>query len=375
LIRRIPLVKPERRSGLPSPTAVSWNLESFDYRKFSFVSFREGYGVDASGPSNVWAVGAVYLPTNGTQHDLVFQYDGTAWRTISKTGLPGNETLRAVDAVSTTDVWVAGYRSAGIAVYSTMVAHWNGTSWTQESTPNGNPGGFNNLYGVAAAGGTVWAVGNYVDPNSSSNRRKLILQRTGGTWHVAAAPTTATYETLAAVDATGQSDAWAVGSATSDIQSVPQVPLVLRWNGTSWASMTLPAPAGTSLAGVDARTPNDVWAVGSSSSSDGSSQPYVAHFNGVSWSHVTTPTLSGGGQLTDVAALSSSTVVAVGRSNGAPLVLRWDGASWTRDTTPTVTSNPYLTGATAAGSSAVWAVGYRFELNAYANRTLTLLGM
>ena len=78
-------------------------------------------------------------------------------------------------------------------------------------------------------------------------------------------------------------------------------------------------------------------------------------------------------ELTDVVALSPSMVVAVGRSNGAPLVLRWNGTSWTRETTP-ASSNPYLTGAAAAGSSTVWAVGYRFELNAYANRTLTLLG-
>ena len=27
-------------------------------------------------------------------------------------------------------------------------ASWNGTTWTRESTPNGNPGGFNNLSGL-----------------------------------------------------------------------------------------------------------------------------------------------------------------------------------------------------------------------------------
>jgi hypothetical protein len=183
----------------------------------------------------------------------------------------------------------------------------------------------------------------------------------------------ATYERLAAVDATGSADAWAVGSATSDSQSVPMAPLALRWNGTtSWVSMTVPAPAGTALAGVDARTPSDVWAVGSSSGTAGT-QPYVARFDGTSWHPVPTPTLSGGGELTDVVALSASTVVAVGRSNGAPLVLRWNGSSWTREATPS-SSNPFVTGAAAAGTSSVWAIGYRFELSAYANRTLTMLG-
>jgi hypothetical protein len=136
--------------------------------------------------------------------------------------------------------------------------------------------------------------------------------------------------------------------------------------------MTLPTTGGTALTGVDARTPSDVWAVGSSSNADGA-QPYVAHFDGISWRRVATPTITGGGELTDVVALSPSTVVAVGRSNGTPLVLRWDGTSWTRETTPG-SSNPFVTGAAAGGPNAVWAVGYRFELNAYSNRTLTMLG-
>lgn len=330
------------------------------------------HGVDASGAGNVWAVGAVRPPNSGTHHGLVFRYDGSAWNTVPRTGLPGVETLRGVAAVSATDVWVVGDRRAGIGVYDTVAAHWNGTAWTRESIPNGDPGGFNNLSGVAVAGGTVWAVGTYVDPASSINRRKLILRRDGGSWLVAAAPTVATYEQLAAVDATGPADAWAVGSATSDVRSAPLAPLVLRWNGTSWVSMALPATGSTALAGVDARTPGDVWAVGSSSSAN-EAQPYVAHFDGVSWSHLATPTIAGGGRLTDVVALSASNVIAVGRANGAPLVLRWDGTSWTRDTTPAF-SNPFLTGAAASGSTAVWAVGYRFELNAYSNRTLTMLG-
>ena len=330
------------------------------------------YGADASDASNVWAVGVVYPPRGGTSHGLMLRYDGMAWRSVPRTGLPGDETLRGVDAVSATDVWVAGDRRAGIGGYDTVAAHWNGTTWTREPTPNGNPGGFNNLYGVAAAGGTVWAVGSYVDPSSSINRRKLILQRTGSSWRVSAAPIVAAYERLAAVDATGAADAWAVGSASSDIQSAPLVPLALRWNGTSWVSMTLPAPGSTALTGVDARTPSDVWAVGSSSDAAGP-QPYVAHFDGSSWRRVATPTIAGGGELTDVVALSPSTVVAVGRSNGAPLVLRWNGTSWTRETTP-ASSNPFVTAAAAGGPNAVWAVGYRFELNAYSNRTLTMLG-
>jgi hypothetical protein len=331
------------------------------------------YGADSSGASNVWAVGVVYPPTGGNYHGLALRYDGSAWGAVSRAGLPGNETLQGVDAISATDVWAVGDHRAGIGRSDTLAAHWNGTTWTPEPTPDGNSAGMNHLYGVAAAGGTVWAVGTYVDANSSINRRKLILQRTGGSWHVSAAPTVATYESLVAVDATGPADAWAVGSATSDLQSAPPAPLVLHWNGAGWVSMTLPAPTGTALTGVDARTAGDAWAVGSFSDAAGTQQPYVAHFDGASWRRVATPALAGGGSLADVVALSATTAVAVGRSDGAPLVLRWTGASFTRETTPTA-ANPFLTGAAAAGPGAVWAIGYRFDLNAYANRTLALLG-
>src|SRR5829696_7990277 len=310
------------------------------------------------------AVGALLLIGSPAQ--------ALGWTTVpSPNEVPGDNYLYAADASGASNVWAAGNRPAGLG-YDTVAAHWNGTTWTREPTPNGNPGGFNHLYGVATAGGTVWAVGTYVDPSSSINRRKLILQRAGGSWRVSAAPTVAAYEHLAAADATGLADAWAVGSATSDIQSAPLAPLALRWNGSRWVSMTLPATGSTALAGVDARTSSDVWAVGSSRNADGA-QPYVARFDGTSWRRVATPTIGAGGELTDVVALSPSTVVAVGRSNGAPLVLRWNGTSWTRETTPG-SSNPFVTGAAAGGPNAVWAVGYRFELSAYSNRTLTMLG-
>src|SRR4051794_10492590 len=72
------------------------------------------YGADSSDPGNVWAVGVVYPPTGGSSHGLALRYDGTAWRSVARTGLPGDDTLRGVDAVSTGDVWAVGEHRAGI---------------------------------------------------------------------------------------------------------------------------------------------------------------------------------------------------------------------------------------------------------------------
>ena len=97
-------------------------------------------GADASDASNVWAVGAFVAPRGAGGHALAVRYDGAAWRSMPRTGLPGNESLNAVDAVSATDVWAVGTETAGLT-YNTLAAHWNGTAWTREATPNGNPGG------------------------------------------------------------------------------------------------------------------------------------------------------------------------------------------------------------------------------------------
>src|SRR3954467_2230179 len=66
------------------------------------------YGADSSDASNVWAVGGVRPPTAGSSHGLVLRYDGTAWRSVARTGLPGDDAFRGVDAVSAGDVWVVG---------------------------------------------------------------------------------------------------------------------------------------------------------------------------------------------------------------------------------------------------------------------------
>jgi hypothetical protein len=50
---------------------------------------------------------------------------------------------------------------------------------------------------------------------------------------------------------------------------------------------------------------------------------------------VATPVLTGGGELADVVALSSSAVIPVGRSNGTLLILRRNGTSLIRENTPT----------------------------------------
>jgi hypothetical protein len=330
-------------------------------------------GADASGPGQLWAVGRA-IPINGTEfHSRAFRHDGTAWRPATLAGFPGDDSLAAVDAVSATEAWAAGVSYQGPFGSSTLVARWNGSRWSPEPTPNGIPTSGNELFGIAAAGGTVWAVGTSTEPAPSYNRRALILQRTNGAWRISPLPRLRGYEFLKAVDATGPTDAWAVGWGSSSIDAGAAGPIALRWNGSTWQSVSPPAgTASTLLNAVEALTPTNVWAVGETSTNGYEWQPYIAQFTGTSWRRVPAPVIYGGGRLTDIVALSATNIIAVGTTGGGwtSLVLHWNGSTWTRQAAP----DGRVTAAAAVGPNAFWAVGARFDLAAYSERTFSMVG-
>jgi hypothetical protein len=332
------------------------------------------YSVDATDASHVWAVGREF-PINATSyHSLLLRYDGTAWRTAPQSGFPVNNQLYGVDAVAANDAWAVGSYHVDFARSRTLVAHWDGTTWTAVPTPNANPDSLNDLSAVAAvpnSPGSVWSVGISGESASSANRRALILQRAGGAWRLVAAPRVTASDYLTAVDATGANDAWAVGYGSDGLSAGPTTPIVLRWTGTAWRQLRLPTSAATELYGVEALAPNDVWVVGRTAPDGYTWGPFAAHFDGISWRLVAVPAVAydNNTRLNDVVALSPADIYAVGATGqGTTLVVHWNGASWT--TEPTVSSG-ILAGAAVLGPRTVWAVGYRFDLNAYALRKLT----
>jgi hypothetical protein len=354
-------------TGSPAPAQGVWTIvpspNEVPGRNFLL-------GADASDAGHVWAVGRSISPNGTGWHSRILRHDGTAWQSAPLSGFPGNDELVDVDAVSSGEAWAVGTSYPQYGRSSTLVARWNGSTWTPEPTPNGNPSSSNNLSGVTATGGTVWAVGYYIEPGSTYNRDGLILQRTGGIWRIVAAPRVLVTDFLEGVDATGPTDAWAVGWGSNDITSAPAAPIVLHWNGTSWQSVPLPSTESTQLYAVDALSPSDVWVAGKTYTSGSGEQPYVAHFNGTSWNRVATPTIDNNGRLADIVALSPSNIIAVGTTGGSwtSLVLHWNGTSWVREAAPDANL-----AAAAVGPNTFWAVGHRFDLNAYAERTFTMV--
>jgi hypothetical protein len=101
----------------------------------------------------------------------------------------------------------------------TLVVHWNGQSWTQQTTPN--PFSCDNeLFGIAASAHGVMAVGDHPQncPGSACKLATLTVRLVNGSWHLASSPSTASAfnQLLGASGVPGSNQFWAVGLATNN---------------------------------------------------------------------------------------------------------------------------------------------------------------
>ncbi|HET6750030.1 MAG TPA: hypothetical protein VFL71_12305 [Actinomycetes bacterium] len=364
-------------AAAPAAAQATWTQVPSPNRPGS----NELQGADGAVTSQVWAVGRVVdaSANPAAYRSLILRWDGSAWAPATHPRFARNHALRAVAAPAADDAWAVGTRQVASGGLVTLVERWDGARWSTVASPNPDPGGLNELNGVAgvpSAPGTVWAVGAYSKPNANFGTLKLILRRTGGGWQVLGSPTFTPEDHLEAVDATGPADAWAVGWGSTSPFGGTAVGIALRWDGSSWRSVPIPQPSPIMLFGVVTLAPNDVWAVGHTYLGGPHWVPSVLHWDGTAWSRATIPAFPSGGQLRDVVALSPTNVYAVGLDgegfNARSLVLHWDGGSWTRQATPSPPVGPKLYGAAAIGPSTVWGVGDRYDQRLAANQSFTI---
>ena len=164
------------------------------------------------------------------------------------------------------------------------------------------------------------------------------------------------------VTAASANDVWAVG-CTGRFGCAS--PLVVHWNGTSWAQVPFPRLRDHRdfLYGVAATSARDVWVVGFQDSKN-LITTLIAHWNGRSWTQLPSPSPLPRNQphvLTSVVAVSARDAWAVGYygNAGKTLIVHWNGTSWTRVPSPdpgAVSNVLFSVAATSARSA--WAAGY-----------------
>jgi len=227
-----------------------------------------------------------------------------------------------------------------------------GPAWASVPSRDPDPAG-NQLLGVAAISESVaWAVGASGPADAPTDT--LVERWNGQDWTVVPSPNggTVTNE-LNAVSGTAPNDVWAVGASSSGGWSQP---LILHWDGATWTLVTAPSlPAPGVLSGVAAVAPDDVWAVGSvGDPALGLERPLALHFDGTSWSVVPVPSVGGTSSLRAVSARRAGDVWAVGALGDGPLVLHLGGRGWRR---VAADAKGVLVAVEALARDDVWAAG------------------
>lgn len=288
------------------------------------------FAVSAISPSDAWAVGHVPGSQFDTGTAWILHWNGTGWTQLTSPMPKGavDVDLSGVTAISASDVWAVGSSYNSKDDFKPVALHWNGATWTIVPTPQLFLGSLNAVTAVSAS--DVWAVGSY----GAKAEKTLALHWNGTTWSQVATPATGSLADLDGVSADSGSDAWADGW-----YGQPAKDLLLHWNGTSWTRVTAPNPGhDNELYAVSALSPDDAWAVGSYDNS-AITQVYTLalHWNGTSWAKTSTPNPGTASGLVGVTGVSANDVLAAGsvspNSSGSPsttLLLRWNGTRWAR---------------------------------------------
>ncbi|MDT7799273.1 MAG: hypothetical protein QOI78_2706 [Actinomycetota bacterium] len=212
--------------------------------------------VDAVNSANVWTAGWSESGPGTPWNPVIRRRVTGGWTSVPVPTLGTNgATLSGIDMLNVNSGWAVGesWDTEHPNASQNVILHWNGTTWTKMSVPS-EPGGYNGLYSVTATGpNDVWAVGGY-SPSGFTNiagtrRDNVILHWDGASWQLKTPkPTTdlnprpasspgAVGNLLHHLVVVSATEAYAMGTqiTTSWIQ---RVPLVLKWDGTSWTPFT-----------------------------------------------------------------------------------------------------------------------------------------
>lgn len=324
--------------GAPTRTLV----RHWDGKEWSHVRSRSPgeynntlSGVAAVSADDVWAVGYQSDSDDYTPHALVQHWNGDRWSRVTAEAFEGWVMLFSVSASGPDDVWAVGAGGSN----GLLVTHWDGSAWAQVDAPRPPPtrDGWKVtsalLYDVTVlAPDDAWAVGLFDQQSESGGYDRLALAEhwDGNAWTATALPESDSVY-IFDVSAASPTDVWAVGYLTEhESQSI-----VEHWDGHSWTrTSTSDGLAGShTLHGVTALAPDDVWAVGDQRAWGVHQQTFIQHWDGATWTTVDSANRSRRpNSLGGVHALSADDVWAVGVGReGAKyrnLQEHWDGRAW-----------------------------------------------
>jgi hypothetical protein len=324
------------KAGVWQPMAQRWNgsswsLETTANPAGSTFTVLEGVSCRITCQAIGW-----YTNSEGKNKTLGETRETPSWtqRTIS---IPSSSSLSGLSCYGESSCMAVGLGA------SFATAYFGGTTWTELSPTKPSEITTSQLRDASclSEGGTCTAVGVYT--KGGVEKPYAVRRVESGTWTLydpLPLPAGAKSAALNDVSCTTTSACTAVGNY-KDESSIAQ-PYVLRWNGISWATQT-PASVEGSKEGnfnsVSCVSSTACVAVGHAFVSS-KYVPLIQRWNGSSWSVQTSSLPEGGteGKLFGVSCTGASSCMAVGRFNefsgGHTIATQWDGTSWTTLASP-----------------------------------------
>ncbi len=213
-------------------------------------------GIEAVGLRGIWGTGATDVFVVG-ELDVVLRYDGSNW---DQTFISIVDLLKGVWGASSDDVFAVG------GLLSPMVAHYDGSGWTEMTGIPGTTTLLADVWGTSI--GNVYVVGS-----------GAILHYNGSSWS-SEATTLVMFSSLEAIWGSSSTDVYAVGGALMGSDAS-----MFHKDAGGWSEVDLgPDGANVVLTGIGGRSSSDIFAVGG----EGTGGVFL-HYDGSSWSKVTGP--------------------------------------------------------------------------------------
>jgi hypothetical protein len=317
-------------------------------------------GVSCPAANACVAVGASSLGT------LAEVWNGSSWSIQTTPNPPGASGIRLwdVSCSAASACTAVGEYQPVVGQILPLAMRWDGTSWTIQSVPAPAGGSFVFLRGISCASATSCvAVGQY---NNASGQLTFAVHWNGTSWSIQTSPNPpgSTQSKFEDVSCTAANACTAVGQAVS---GGTLLSLAERWNGTTWTIQTTPNPAGglgVNLTDVSCISATTCTAAGFYGTSTGDTLTLAERWNGTSWAIQSTPNPTGAktSRLRGISCTATNACSAVGETitpSGTPvttLAQTWNGSTWLLESSANHGSSN-LTSVSCASATSCAAVG------------------
>jgi hypothetical protein len=293
---------------------------------------------------------------------LAARWNGTAW-SAKEVPAPGGATQRELEGVSclsATDCIAVGYYDTSNDVLGVPLAEqWNGSTWSSQplNLPSGTSGTLTGISCTSAASCT--AVGYTL--STSTTGGTLAEQWNGSTWTEQSTPNPAgsTYAFLNGVSCASAASCTAVGGSDASGAAT----FAEQWDGSAWSVTSTVDPAGASsygLSAISCASAVSCTAVGNYLTATESELMLAEQWDGSAWSIQPTPVLAETNYLSAVSCPSATSCTAVGTWGGRPHALAefWNGSTWAGRRTAQPTMHKLLLGISCTSAHGCTAVGF-----------------